>query len=114
MNPYIFAGLSEEVQQNPVVQNIRKVSSITNHFFKVFNITKDDVISRSRKANIASCRRCIAYTLRNNTNLTLRQIGECIGLSDHGSVKYLTEAHEGYLETNKEFKQKFESIKWKN
>ena len=63
-----------------------KKDLIINECCSRFKKTKEDVISKSRKAGIVKFRFYIFNMLRNETKMTLSEIGFIIGNRDHSTV----------------------------
>lgn len=57
-------------------------------------LAPEEITSRSRRHYIVEARSEAAYRLWRDTELTLREIGEVMGVRDHSSVIYLVRRHQ--------------------
>lgn len=55
---------------------------------KVFEVTWEDLCGRSRKSRHSTPRKVLGYLLRENTRLTLQDIGDMLGGRDHTTVMF--------------------------
>ncbi|MFO8036749.1 MAG: chromosomal replication initiator protein DnaA [Anaerolineales bacterium] len=76
-----------------------------------FEITKEELISRSRSHRIALPRQVAMYILREEAEISLPQIGEMLGNRDHTTVMYGHEKISDLLETDKKLRRKVLNIK---
>jgi len=73
----------EVLAEDSGLNNISKIKEIVS---KYFNVTINEIDSKSRKAQIVYARQIIMYILKNNYNLSLKVIGSNIGDRDHTTV----------------------------
>ncbi len=66
-------------------------NQIVNSVASVFNISRDRMLSKERSANIALPRQLAMYIMREDTGLSLPQIGNEFGGRDHTTVMYACE-----------------------
>lgn len=70
-----------------------------------FNITRDDMLSRTRKRNIVQARQIAMYMSRNLINCSLSAIGAETGGKDHATVLHACTTVADLMATDKAFKQ---------
>lgn len=70
-----------------------------------FNITRDQMLSPSRKRQIVQARQIAMYLSRNLTNSSLSTIGEVIGGKDHATVLHACNTVTDLMATDRLFKQ---------
>lgn len=70
-----------------------------------FNISKDEMLSRTRKRNIVQARQIAMYMSRNLINCSLSSIGAGIGGKDHATVLHACTTVSDLLATDKVFRQ---------
>ncbi len=69
---------------------------------KYFNLSRRDLLSKSRRANIARARQIAMYLCRENTSTSLADIGLAFGNRDHTTVLYSITKVEGELAAGEE------------
>jgi chromosomal replication initiator protein len=87
-------------QQNDVT--IDKVQRVVCDYF---NITRDDLLSKTRKRQIVQARQIAMYLSRNLINCSLSTIGAEIGGKDHATVLHACTTVGDLMSTDKTFKQ---------
>jgi chromosomal replication initiator protein len=89
---------------NEIVPEERRVSvsldQIQEATAKYFNLSRRDLISKSRRANIARARQIAMYLCREKTASSLADIGLAFGNRDHTTVLYSITKVEGDLAAN--------------
>lgn len=70
-----------------------------------FNISREDLLSKSRKRNIVQARQIAMYMSRNHINCSLSTIGSEIGGKDHATVLHACSTVTDLMSTDKVFKQ---------
>ncbi len=70
-----------------------------------FNISRDEMLSRTRKRNIVQARQIAMYMSRNLINCSLSAIGAEIGGKDHATVLHACTTVSDLLATDRVFKQ---------
>ena len=70
-----------------------------------FNITRDTLLSKSRKRQIVQARQIAMYMTRNLINCSLSTIGAEIGGKDHATVLHACTTVSDLMSTDKEFRQ---------
>ncbi|MGA1050145.1 MAG: chromosomal replication initiator protein DnaA [Minisyncoccia bacterium] len=69
-------------------QRIVNIDTILNIVSEHFNIKKEDILSKSRKKDIAVPRQIAMYLIREELKLTFPNIGEALGGKDHSTVMH--------------------------
>lgn len=78
-----------------------------------FNLSRDDIISKSRKSEIADARRIIAAICKKNSKLSLEKIGLKLGGRDHATILSAIRRHDSLYESDKYYVEKFDNINYK-
>jgi len=77
---------------------------------KALNVQVSDIIGNKRQREIVTARMIAAATIRNNTQLTLKEIGSIFG-KDHTSIIYHCKQYDALLKTkDKYFIRKLEKV----
>lgn len=99
-----------------IADNQKKIINIA-HIQEVvcnyFNIQKDQLLSRTRKRDIAMPRQVAMYFSKELTNSTFSKIGEQMGGKDHSTVMYACDAIKGQIKVDKQMKKIVREIKEK-
>ena len=88
-----------EEQVNVTIDKVQKVVC------DYFNITKDDLLSKTRKRQIVQARQIAMYMSRNLINCSLSTIGSEIGGKDHATVLHACNTVNDLMTTDKSFRQ---------
>lgn len=78
---------------------------IQNEVCGYFNITRDVMLSKTRKREIVQARQIAMYLGRNHTKTSLAAIGAQIGGKDHATVLHACNTVTDLIETDRNFKQ---------
>lgn len=92
---------TEEVEPSQIIETIAEE----------FEVTTDELFSRSRSHRIALPRQVAMYILREEAEISLPQIGEMLGDRDHTTVMYGHDKITDLLETDKDLRRKVLNIK---
>jgi chromosomal replication initiator protein len=92
-------------QQNDVT--IDKVQKVVCDYF---NITRDELLSKTRKRQIVQARQIAMYMSRTLINCSLSTIGAEIGGKDHATVLHACKTVANLADTDKQFKVELEEI----
>lgn len=76
-----------------------------------FGIERNELLSKSRKRDIALPRQLAMYFSKEYTNATFAKIGEEMGGKDHSTVMYAYETIKGFSKNDKEVKRYIQEIK---
>jgi chromosomal replication initiator protein len=103
----ITIELAEQITEKIVGEEhneltIEKVQRVVCDYF---NITRDDLLSKTRKRNIVQARQIAMYMSRNLINVSLSTIGSEIGGKDHATVLHACTTVTDLMSTDKSFKQ---------
>jgi chromosomal replication initiator protein len=103
----ITIDLAEQITEKIVGEEhneltIEKVQRVVCDYF---NITRDDLLSKTRKRNIVQARQIAMYMSRNLINVSLSTIGSEIGGKDHATVLHACTTVTDLMSTDKAFKQ---------
>lgn len=103
----ITVDLAKQITQNIVgeVKNNITIEKIQKTVCDYFNITRDTLLSRSRKRNIVQARQIAMYECRNLINCSLSTIGSEIGGKDHATVLHACTTVSDLMSTDKTFRQ---------
>lgn len=96
---YALADLMPESKEVEPDQILKAVAS-------EFDVTIDELISRSRVHSIALPRQVAMYLLREENDVSLPKIGDLLGGRDHTTVMYGCDKIAELLETDKKFRRK--------
>ena len=88
-----------EQQSDVTIDKVQKVVC------DYFNITLEDLLSKTRKRNIVQARQIAMYMSRNLINVSLSTIGSEIGGKDHATVLHACTTVTDLMSTDKTFKQ---------
>lgn len=104
--------LAKRVVSNAVNVETRQVSIelIQKEVCKFFDIDAALMHSKSKKQEIAQARQIAMYLSRKYTDKSYSNIGEAIGKRNHATVLHACKNVGNWIETDKNFKQKIESI----
>jgi chromosomal replication initiator protein len=103
----ITIDLAEQITDNIVGEQkadvtIDKVQKVVCDYF---NITRDDLLSKTRKRQIVQARQIAMYMSRNLINCSLSTIGAEIGGKDHATVLHACTTVGDLMATDKAFRQ---------
>ncbi len=103
----ITVGLAEKITEKIVGEQhneitIDKVQKVVCDYF---NITRDDLLSKTRKRQIVQARQIAMYMSRMLINCSLSTIGAEIGGKDHATVLHACSTVNDLMSTDKSFKQ---------
>lgn len=88
-----------------VTPNEISVDTIQNTVCEYFNISRESLVSKTRKREIVQARQIAMYMCRNFTKISLAAIGQQIGGKDHATVVHSCNIVSDLIETNKSFRQ---------
>ena len=103
----ISIDLAREITGNLVGEESKSVSmdSVQKTVCDYFGITRDELISQSRKRQIVQARQIAMYMSRNMINCSLNTIGSELGGRDHATVMHACNTVADLIATDKQFKQ---------
>jgi chromosomal replication initiator protein len=92
------------------VQNI-KIEDIEDVVCKIFNVGKEELQSKSRKANIAAARMVAMYFTNRLTDMPLKAIGWYFGKRDHSTVVHAIKTVEAQKSCTADYGHLIEEVK---
>lgn len=92
-------------------KRIINIAYIQDVVCKYFGIQKDQLLSKTRKRDIAMPRQLAMYFAKELTNSTFTKIGEEMGGKDHSTVMYACDAIRDQLKVDKQMKKMIREIK---
>ncbi len=103
----ITVELAEKITQKIVgeQQNEVTIDKVQKVVCDYFNITRDDLLSKTRKRQIVQARQIAMYMSRTLINCSLSTIGAEIGGKDHATVLHACTTVNDLMSTDKTFKQ---------
>jgi len=114
INPYLFPGMELSKLDKTKYSGLKNVpineEDIIEMVAKEFNITKEEIISRSRKRIYVESRQIISYVLKTKYKITLASIGEYVGGRDHTSIIHYLQTFSNIYETDSRYRNKCKNI----
>ena len=101
-------GIIHNVIQSVIKENVNTAVTpemIIDHVSRYYNISKDDIYSAKRKAEILLARQVAMYITREMTDTSLSLIGDEFGGKNHSTVLHSIKQIEAKIETDSKFKQ---------
>lgn len=99
--------LAESITEKIVGEDRNELSidSVQKTVCEYFNITRDALLSKSRKRQIVQARQIAMYMIRNLINCSLSTIGAELGGKDHATVLHACTTVSDLMSTDKMFRQ---------
>ncbi len=112
-NLEVTIKLAEQIMNEVIKEPVKNIGpdQIIKAVADFFDITINDLISRSRKQELVECRQIAAYLLRDILSLSYPFIGDKLGKRDHTTVIYACEKIIKELNVNQTLNQNVLSIK---
>ena len=103
----ITVSLAEKITEKIVgeQQNDITIDKVQKIVCDYFNITRDELLSKTRKRQIVQARQIAMYMSRTHINCSLSTIGAEIGGKDHATVLHACTTVNDLMSTDKTFKQ---------
>ncbi len=101
-------GIIQNVIQSVIKENVNTSvtpEAIVDHVSKYYNISKDDIYSVKRRADILNARQVAMYLTREMTDISLSMIGDHFGGKNHSTVLHSIKQIENKVETDAKFSQ---------
>lgn len=86
------------------------ISKTIDAVCKYYKISKNDMVSSSRKQQIAYARQMLMYILRINFNISLQTIGDNLGKRDHATVAHGIDKITNLIDKNNVIKNDYDLI----
>lgn len=108
----ITVDLAKRLIDKIVTANNTEISmeAIQEATCQYFNITRDTLVSKTRKREISQARQIVMYLGRNLTRRSLASIGASVGGRDHATVLHACNTVTDLMETDKNFKRFVDEI----
>ncbi len=108
----ITLDLAKRLIDKIVTANNNEISmnSIRDTTCNYFKISKEELVSKTRKREISQARQIVMYLGRNLTKKSLASIGACVGGRDHATVLHACNTVTDLMETDKNFKKFVDDI----
>lgn len=115
ISPYLFPGMDLsklDKTKYPCLKNVISINEedIIEIVAKEFNVTKDEIVSKSRKRIYVEPRQVISYILKTKYKITLDSIGKHVGGRDHTSVMHYIESFTSIYKTDSRYRNKCKNI----
>jgi chromosomal replication initiator protein len=116
ISPYIYPGLKIEFldsRKHPYLKKSKMVITEEQIFEIVgrdYGLTKEQIISRSRKRECVESRHLIAYIIKRKTRFSLAKIGEMVGGKDHTTIIHSIRTFEDLFGTDSVFRERCENV----
>lgn len=103
----ITVELAERIAGQIVGEDSKEMSiaKVQQTVCEYFNITKETLLSKSRKRQIVQARQIAMYICRNNLNCSLTTIGAELGGKDHATVMHACTTVTDLMSTDKTFRK---------
>ncbi len=101
-------GIIQNVIQSVIKENVNTAITpdrIVDHVSKYYNISKDDIYSTKRRADIINARQIAMYITRELTDISLSIIGDEFGGKNHSTVLHSIKQTEAKMATDSKFSQ---------
>ncbi len=80
---------------------------------EAFKVDKEKVISKTREREFVDARRMLCFILHKKANRTSQEVSQFINCKkDHATVLYHCKQAQNLIETDKEFNQIYQSLKY--
>lgn len=114
ISPYLFPGLKLEflnMREHPYLKNYKITEKqIFEIVGQEYGLTKDEIISSSRKRECVESRHLMAYIIKRKTKFSLKNIGMRLGGRDHTTIIHSVKTFEDLFETDSVFRERSENI----
>ena len=103
----VTVEMAEHITENIVGERESDITidKVQKAVCEYFNITRDTLLSKSRKRQIVQARQIAMYMSRNLLNCSLATIGAELGGKDHATVLHACTTVSDLMSTDKSFKQ---------
>lgn len=111
-NCEIDLPLAQRVLNQTAIVESRTVTvdDIVEHTCRVLEVSKEDILGSSRRANIAQARQIAMYLTQKNTNLSTSKIGALIGNRNHATVIHSVNLINDLLANDKKVQEKVSAV----
>ena len=101
-------GIIQNVIQSVIKENVNTAvtpDTIVDHVSKYYNISKEDIYSQKRRADIINARQVAMYITRELTDISLSLIGDEFGGKNHSTVLHSINQVEKKMDIDSKFSQ---------
>lgn len=111
-NRNIDLTLAQRVLNHSIRLNKKPVTldEIVDKVCAFFEVERDDIYTKSRKANVVNVRQVSMYLASKFTTLTVNRIGQLIGKRNHATVLHSIKAVNDKMSVDKDFRSKIEEL----
>tara|TARA_B100000900_G_scaffold402562_1_gene408553 strand:- start:925 stop:2001 length:1077 start_codon:yes stop_codon:yes gene_type:complete len=88
----------------------KEIDLLFSIIHKETGLSREEVISKTRKPDYADARRVFAVIIKSNFKVSLRYIGEKLGGRDHATIISSIKKHEDLFDSNKTYTEKYNKI----
>jgi chromosomal replication initiator protein len=116
ISPYLYPGLKREYIDEKLHPYLKKEKMVITEeqIFDIvgqdYGLTKEQIISRSRKRECVESRHLIAYIIKRKTRFSLAKIGEMVGGKDHTTIIHSIRTFEDLFGTDSVFRERCENV----
>ena len=109
---YSAAGIDQlgGWQADSVIKGRLDFDSLLNIISKFYDEPKKDILSPCRRSELVICRQMFCYIMYENTNSSLKSIGEFLGGRDHSTVIHAKETAKNLMDVEKKFNAQYERL----
>jgi chromosomal replication initiation ATPase DnaA len=102
--------LESLMDEQPVI--VKKKSCPADKIIDIVNeVFNTDCRENTRRKRVVFARHCAAYLLREYTNMTLLEISNSLGNTDHATCSHSIKTAKNLIETDEEYSDKVDKIK---
>ena len=103
-------ALNEAINENPEPEDVTP-DKIINAVCTYFKQTKEDILGKGKKADLAKARQICAYLMCDMLSLPLDFIGKTLGGKDHTTIMYARDKMEKLKQLNERVAKEIDDIK---
>ncbi len=107
MNYFAIPGLTRSFN---AVTDAEKIRKLLKSICKIFNVTPEQIKSKSRKRDFVEPRHCLCFMAAGLTNLSLKYIGLFVGYKDHSPVIHGRDTFENLCKTQITMRNSFKKV----
>jgi chromosomal replication initiator protein len=112
MRTPLTLALAEEVLGSLLGQSVTvDIPQIVQAVCRYYRLPEEEVLGRSRRAEVALPRQIIMYLARRETDASLPQIGQALGGRDHTTVMYAHDKIADLIERDQQLRRDLMAIR---
>lgn len=77
---------------------------------KLYDISEDRIVSKSRRQRLVEVRRMCCHAMRTHTTLTYYEISDLLGGRDHSTLIYAFKSAQNYIEIYEDYRNDYEKL----